>query len=114
MFAMNRIHALVATSFLLVMAHAKLGRSGAAEPDPKGQRAGRMALGVLTGHLLLREIPLPSGEGGATAPGEGSPLHDSANRRNRGTGCPHPALRASFSRREKDASHTICNFGCRD
>jgi len=40
----------------------------------------------------LEDSPLPPGEGGAVAPDEGSPLHDDANRRNRGAGCPHPAL----------------------
>ena len=42
--------------------------------------------------VCLEDSPLPPGEGGAVAPGEGSPLHDDANRRNRGAGCPHPAL----------------------
>jgi len=50
----------------------------------------------------LEDFPLPLGEGGAAAPGQGSPLHDYANRRNRGAGCPHPALCATFCQREKD------------
>jgi hypothetical protein len=39
-------------------------------------------------------IPSPPGEGGATAPGEGSPPHDLVRclDRDRGAGCPHPAL----------------------
>jgi hypothetical protein len=37
-------------------------------------------------------ILLPSGEGGATAPDEGSLPHDFVDLQNRGAGCPHPAL----------------------
>jgi hypothetical protein len=44
--------------------------------------------------------PYTPGEGGAAAPGEGSPPHDFANRRNRGAGSPHPAL----------SRHLVCSL----
>jgi hypothetical protein len=54
--------------------------------------------------LLGSVVPLPPGEGGAEAPGEGNPPHDfdRLQNRDRGAGCPHPALRATFSQREKE------------
>src|SRR5262249_50686177 len=39
-----------------------------------------------------RSCPLPLGEGGAAAPGEGGPPHDLQRLTKSGAGCPHPAL----------------------
>src|SRR5262245_53829790 len=50
-----------------------------------------------SGRAVLARIPLPPGEGAAKRRVRGENLEGS---------CPHPALRATFSRREKDTAHS--------
>jgi hypothetical protein len=45
---------------------------------------------------------VPKSRKALEAPDEGSPPHDVSPCSNRGAGCPHPALRATFSQWEKD------------
>jgi hypothetical protein len=69
-----------------------------------GARSVQIALRRLPARAVCYfAVPSPTGRGWRAAPGEGSPLHDFASRRNRGAGFPHPALRATFSPREKDS-----------
>jgi hypothetical protein len=54
--------------------------------------------------LCFSSVPSPSGRGWRAAPGEGSPLvKPLQSSGSAGAGFPHPALRATFSRREKDS-----------
>src|SRR5689334_1524305 len=63
-----------------------------------------------------RVFPLPPGEGGAKAPGEGGPPHDLQRSKDRGAGFPHPALGAPPSpkgRRPSCAYTGICFWNFR-
>jgi hypothetical protein len=109
MFAMNRIHALVATFFLLVMAHAIFGVPTRLRPIRRGN--GR-------GGCLSRTYDSIQNRCAATCLYARSlSFRERVARQRRvraarptirqideivGRVCPHPALRATFSRREKD------------
>jgi hypothetical protein len=92
---MNRIHALVATSFLLLMANAVFGAADEVEPNyPSIQSR--------CGHLWLREIPLPRGEGGAQRQVREARPTILNKRYIVGRVALIRRCRATFSRREKD------------
>jgi hypothetical protein len=69
-----------------------------------------MTSAVLNNSKNEGPVLLPSGEGGAEAPDEGSPPHDFVDLQNRGAGRPHPALRATLSQWERAAPKPRSRF----
>src|SRR5262249_30734084 len=68
----------------------------------RAPRRGRVAVTMYPLSKIGRNNPSPLGRRWRAAPDEGNPPHDFVDLSNRGAGLPHPALRATLSRFERE------------